>query len=153
MAESCSSVQNVSWDEFLSDDLMILECDQVESSFEIKKEKDDRSSTSGPLDSNKENNGSSPSENNIEKELLDFYKHQQNPSTIAKTRRESDRFLKFLREQGENRKPEQFPPKLLDPFIRKFLKELKQEKTGKEYEPGTITNYHRYVQTLFIRRK
>ena len=148
MAESCSSIQNshISWDDFLSDDLVILHCDVVESSFKIKQENENQSTESSiPSTSHENHNGSTDTPaNNIEDELIVVCTNQQNPNTTAKTRRETARFLRFLLDQGENRKPEQLPPNILDPFIGKFLKELKKEKTGQDYEPDTITSYHRY---------
>ena len=146
MAESCSSNQNnhIGWDDFLSDDLVILHCEKVESSIKVKQENAIQNATSShPYESGQDKNNSNDSAN-IEDELLDFCKNQQNPRTAAKTRRESERFLSFLLDQGEHRSPEQLPPKTLDPYIGKFLKELKKEKTGEEYEPDTITSYHRY---------
>ena len=147
MAASCSSVQNshISWDDFLSDDLVIMHCDVVESSFKIKQENEDQSTVSDRSSTSHENQNErlDTPENNIKDDLLDYCENQQNPNTTAKTRRESDRFFRFLLDQGENRKPEQLPPHILDPFIGKFLKELKKEKTGEDYEPDTITSYHR----------
>ena len=152
MAESCSSIQNnhISWDNFLSDDLVILHCDKVESSIGIKQENVNPNPTANKPSESVENmnSDSDDSENDLQAELLDYCKNQQNPSTIAKTRRESNRFLSFVLDQGEHRKPEKLPPKTLDPLIGKFLKELKSEKTGQEYEPDTITSFHRYYHFL-----
>ena len=145
MAESCSSVQNshISWDDFLSDDLVILHCDIVESSITVKQENANETPTPSKSDESGQNENDGHSETNLQDELMDFCTNQQNQNTTSKTRRESGRFLSFLLDQGEHRKAEQLPPRSLDPLIGKFLKDLRKEKTGQEYEPDTITSYHR----------
>ena len=107
MAESCSSVQNshISWDDFLSDDLVILHCDIVESSITVKQENANETPTPSKSDESGQNEIDGHSETNLQDELMDFCTNQQNQNTTSKTRRESGRFLSFLLDQGEHRKP------------------------------------------------
>ena len=79
-------------------------------------------------------------------DLLDFCEGQQNPNTTGKTRREAGRLIAFVKDQGIDKPIHELEPKLLNGLIGTFVKNLTHKKTGKPYEPDTITSYHRYVE-------
>lgn len=77
----------------------------------------------------------------LQAENFDFINKQRAPNTVRKTCRDIDRFISFLENKGEKRKPEKMEPARLDIYIGNYMKELKR-KDGGDYEPDSISSVH-----------
>ena len=108
-------------------------CDQIERHLENPSE-------------NLSENGTPPHKKfkQTEENLRDFVQGNRNKNTAGKTKRETDRFKRFLATKNELREMHIIPPEELNLYLGEFLQGLKKV-NGEEYEPDSVSSFFRYL--------
>ena len=86
-----------------------------------------------------------PSDNELEQteqNLRNFVQGNRNKNTTGKTKRETDRFKKFLISKNEQREMHHIPPDELNIYLGDFIKNL-QKLNGENYEPDSVSSFFR----------
>lgn len=82
-----------------------------------------------------------------------FVKENRNPNTVRKTENCMSRFTDWLKEEkNETRSIMDVDPITLDIYVGGFLYALKN-KEGQDYEPDTLTSYHRSIDRYLRENK
>ena len=94
-----------------------------------------------------ENNSKAPTFVEVEINEQEFVKQMRNNNTVRKTKSVMNSFNKFVSQtlKTENVQIELLNPTELDNLIGKFLLSIRKA-DGKEYEPDTLTSYHRGIE-------
>ena len=93
------------------------------------------------------NNSKAPTFVDVEINEQEFVKQMTNDNTVRKTKTVMNSFNKFVSQtlNKDNVQIELLNPTELDNLIGKFLLSIRKA-DGEEYEPDTITSYHRGIE-------
>ncbi|XP_028417951.1 zinc finger MYM-type protein 2-like [Dendronephthya gigantea] len=85
----------------------------------------------------------------LEKTIDEYIIDQENKNTRAKTKRDVNLLVEFLRQKDELRNPEELQVEELNDYLSEFILSVKK-KDGEEYEPsslrGFLSSFHRYLK-------
>ena len=89
---------------------------------------------------------------NDSQEIQDFIEQQKSSNTVRKTASDMKTLKRFCTSINETKEPELMTAAELDKLLSKFFKDVKKENGG-QYEPSTLTSFHRSFQRYFSDEK